>query len=402
MTDMTANSTTEISCPQCGAPVVMPGYADAAVCAFCGSTLTRERELGAASHSLAASALKETAQAVSAPDEEVLHSVQCSQCAGPLSVREGRRILVCGHCGVRVAVKEHGGFTRWYFPPRVNRLKAAAAGAAWLRDYPGVARHARDARFLDAHLIFAPIWEHKALLAGWEFGHVLKTETELVPMGISIGFGSMLDEEEGGGRLELKLVEKGVKEPRLQERRYYQAATDLEALGAIRPRFTGRELLLPLLAGELDPSATVLEAEGTAAEAGATGRAVALAPLSGAMSPDSHLFAFRESLALLYYPLWVVRFEAGDRICRVLVSGRDGSVNSAVAPGDNSRRVRLLALQVAAMAIVVAFLVLLAVTQKSGRVSMVAAAVIVSVIAILSTWRFRAVGEVEYHEPFSG
>ncbi len=129
-----------------------------------------------------------TAQAVSAPEEEVLHSVQCSQCAGPLSVREGRRILVCRHCGVRVAVKEHGGFSRWYFPPRVNRLKAAAAGAAWLRDYPGIAKRARDARFVDARLIFAPIWEHKALLAGWEFGHILRTETEVVRPSISVGW----------------------------------------------------------------------------------------------------------------------------------------------------------------------------------------------------------------------
>lgn len=54
------------------------------------------------------------------------------------------------------------------------------------------------------------------------------------------------------------------------------------------------------------------------------------------------------------------------------------------------------------MAIVVALLVLVAVTRETGRVSMVAAAVIVSVISILSIWRFRAVGEVEYHEPFSG
>ena len=399
---MTTNNTTESSCPQCGAPVVMPGYADAAVCAFCGSTLTRERELGAETKASVTPALKETAQAVSAAEEEVLHSVQCSQCAGPLSVREGRRILVCGHCGVRVAVKEHGGFTRWYFPPRVDRLKAAAAGASWLRDYPGIAKQARDARFVDARLIFAPIWEHKALLAGWEFGHVQRTETEVIRPSISIGLGSMFDEEVGGGRLELKLVDKAIKEPRLQERRYYQAATDLQALGAIRPHFSGRELLLPLLAGELDPTATVLETEGSASEVATTGRAVALAPLSGAWSPDSHLFAFRESLALLYYPLWVVRYKSGNRVCRILVSGRDGSVNSAVAPADNSRRIQLLALQVAAMAIVVALLVLVAVTRETGRVSMVAAAVIVSVVGILSIWRFRAVGEVEYHEPFSG
>jgi hypothetical protein len=295
---------------------------------------------------------------------------------------------------------EDGGISRWYFPSRANRLRAAAAGAAWLRDYPGIAKQARDARLVDARLVYAPIWEHKALLAGWEFGYKLRTRAE-AGTPVALGrLGSVFDDN--GERLEYRVVEEGIKEPRLQERRYYQAATNLEALGAVRPHVTGRELMLPLLAGELDPSATILEAEGTQAEVAATGRAVALAPLSGAVDPDSHLFTLRESTALLYYPLWVVLFEAGNRTCRVVVNGRDGGVNSAVAPAANTRRIGLLALQMVAVAFVVAFLVLYAVANETDRVSMVAAAVIVSVIAVLSTWRFRKVGEVEYHEPFSG
>ena len=191
----------------------MPGYADMAVCAFCGSTLRRERAPGgpraralaavpapaaepaggeAAPISpggfpplVSAPAAAPTAapfpEASSGAEEEVLHSVQCSQCAGPLSVREGRRILVCRRCGVRVMVKEHGGVSRWYFPTRLNRLKAAGASAAWLSEYPGIARDARDAQLGDARLTYAPIWEHRLLLAGWEFGRKLRTVTEFVP-----------------------------------------------------------------------------------------------------------------------------------------------------------------------------------------------------------------------------
>jgi len=112
--------------------------------------------------------LRRSGPAAAAPQEEVLHSVQCSQCAGPLSVREGRRILVCSHCGVRVAVKEHGGFSRWYFPRALDRLRAAAS-----RKPPGCMTTPvslnvlATPRFVDARLTYVPIWEHKALLAGW-------------------------------------------------------------------------------------------------------------------------------------------------------------------------------------------------------------------------------------------
>jgi DNA-directed RNA polymerase subunit RPC12/RpoP len=359
--------------------VLLPDYADVLVCTYCGSTLAREQVLEPGD-------LKER------PEEQSLRSVQCSQCAGPLNARQGRRILVCGHCGVRVMVKQSGGFSRWYFPARVDRLEAAAAGAEWLQAFPGIAKPSRVARFADARLVYAPIWEHRALTAGWEFGYKLRTLNELV-------YDPGAD---GGDCLELLMVKQGVKEPRLQERRFYQAATDFEALGATRPLVTGRELLVPVLAGELEPDARVLEAEGTAEEVAEKGRRAALQPLSGALSPDGHLFAFRETSALLYYPLWLVRYQTRSRFCHVVVNGRDGTVNAGRAPAAQGSQIAALAGRLGALALAVIVLVYFAVTQASGRASLVAAAVVVSAVAVFLGRRFRAEKEVEYHEPFSG
>ncbi len=393
----TVDRTVELACPQCGAPVALPEYAEVTVCAFCGSTLGRDRLLAAtrASAIAAASLPADVAAPAIAPEEGVLHSVRCSQCAGPLSAREGRRILVCAHCGTRIAVMPRGGFSRWYLPPRVDRLRAAAIGAAWLRDYPGVSRQARDATFVEARLVYAPIWEHKALVAGWEFGYKLRTRTEPVGDPLKRIFG------EENERLELRTYREGIKEPRLQERRMFQAATSFERLGATRPRLSGRELMLPLLAGEVDPAATVLEAEGSPADVAEEGRMLAVMPTTGAAPSDSHLFAFRESITLLYYPLWLVRYGEGARLCRVVVNGRDGSVNAATAPAANGRRIALLVGQVVLMAIVVVVLLWLGLKQGSQRNSLLALAVIVFVAAAFSIWRFRKAGEVEYHEPFS-
>ena len=371
----------ELECPQCGAPVALPDYAEGAVCAYCGATLTR----GAVAPTAAAGLEKQT-----------LRSVQCSQCAGPLDAWEGKRILVCSHCGVRVAVLEHDGFSRWYFPSKLARGDAATAGARWLNEYPGIAKEARAAHLVEAQLVYAPIWEHKALVAGWEFGYKMRTTTQVVANGRPGAFhGDPV-------HLELETVKEDVKQPRLQERRFFLAAADFEALGAVRPIITGRELMVPALAGELEPTAIVLGVEGTGEDVAAVGRKMAVQPLSGAVRPDSHLYTFRESTTLIYYPLWVLRYEKGTELCRVVVNGRSGSVNSGVAPASNTARMVQLVAQVAAMAVVVVILSWLASRFAGhGRVSLVAAAVIVSAVAVLMIWRFRAVGEVEYHEPFS-
>ena len=377
--DAIAYTDFEHSCPQCGATVLLPDYVDAAVCASCGSTLTRDANRIAPRRAPGAQAVEE---------QQVLRSVRCSQCAGPLSAREGRRVLACGHCGVRVAVREHGGFSRWYLPAQVDRLEAVGAASVWLKEHPGIAQQAREASIAETQLVYAPIWEHKALIAGWEFGRKLRTRYELVG-------------EERSERLDLKLVREGVEEPRLRERRFYEAAVDLAALGATRPRITGRELMLPLLAGEIDPSATVLEAEGSPDEVAAAGRRAALVPVSGAESPDSHVFTLRESTALLYYPLWLLRYKDGNRSYRIVINGRNGNVNSAEAPAANRARVALLVVQVAVLVALVGLLLWLGSSGEAARVPTAVGAVIVSVAAIVLVWRFRLQREVEYHEPFS-
>lgn len=379
-----------LECPQCGGPVWLPEYADLVECVFCGSTLVRrgKRDL--------------TNGALTAPPEErqVLRSVSCPQCGGPLDAREGRRVLQCDSCGARVAVRTQGGFSRWFFPAGIDYHGAAGCAAAWLRDYPGLSRAARRACLEEVRLYYAPIWEYRTLLAGWEFGRKFRTRAEVIrPFPVLAGDGVLPGQ---GEYLKLGLVEESVAEGRLQERRFYQAAADLEILGATRPRVTGRELLLPLLAGELEPEAVVLEAVGSVADVAQRGRRSVLTPMSGAFSSDDHFFVFRESVALLYYPLWLVCFRAGARSCRVIVNGRNGDISSGFAPASNRKRVILLGLQAAAALVVAGFLVWLGATGAAPQVAMIIVAAIVFVAGVAPLRGFRGTAEVEYHEPFSG
>jgi hypothetical protein len=392
------------TCPQCGAPVTLPDYADLALCPSCGSNLRRTGSRAADEWGLPPAALagpgaalpppasSSAAPPLSHPDgasAQVLHSLSCPQCAGPLSVRAGRRILLCSHCGVRVLVGGGGGLSRWLFPQTIDQIQALGAAASWLSDYPGISRTARNVPLRQSRLVHIPIWEHKVLVAGWEFGTKLRTRSYLAT------------DDEGNERLDLALTEERFEDPHLQERRLFQAACDLPALGAARPRFSGRELLLPLVAGEIDPSSQVMEPQGAAGEIAERGRRLALQPASGAADPQTSMLILRESVTLLYYPLWLVDYQAGGRPYRVVIDAHDGSVNSATAPAREGRFTPVLGLKVAALVIAAVLALWLGSAWSGVRVPTIFLAVIVVIAALLLVLRSPAGGKVEYHEPFS-
>jgi DNA-directed RNA polymerase subunit RPC12/RpoP len=327
--------------------------------------------------------------------EPVLRATCCPQCAGPLHTIGDSRTLKCEHCGVRLLVQTKGGCARWFFRPKVERLQAVARGSDWLAKQPGILGAARRAHFVEARLLYLPIWEYRALVTGWEFGQRLRTR---------LVSGPLLDPAKdvpGQDTLELKVAPESVQEGQLHERRYYEAAADLGALGVNRPRITGREFAVPLLPGEIDADAFVLEAEGSAAEIADQGRKVVLAPVSAANSPDAHLFALREATTLLYYPLWSLHYVFEDRRYAVMIDGRNGTVHSGTAPASNAGRVGAFMGGLALLAVIVAVLAHHASGPGATSLSAVAAGVIVSAAALVSAWRFRLRGEVEYHEPFS-
>ncbi len=128
---------------------------------------------------------------------------------------------------------------------------------------------------------------------------------------------------------------------------------------------------------------------------------MARSPLTGSLNPELHLFLFREGTALLYYPLWLLRFRQGDAFCRVVVDGRDGTVNSGRAPADQTRPVAMLAAQITALVVAAALLVYFGVTRASARASLLAVAVLLSIVAVVLGIRFRPRKEVEYRDSFS-
>jgi hypothetical protein len=326
-----------------------------------------------------------------------LRSISCSRCAGPLRVSDGDRLLTCGHCGTSFLLPEAQGFARRYFPAKVARLEAVGKASAWLAQHPDVPADIESAAFTEAQLVYLPIWEARAYLVGWEFGKKLRTRAEVV-RAPNLG-GDLFGEEVETMRLDL--VDEGVQEAFFDERRLYQAATDLPALGMSRPHITGREFLMPYLPGEIEEGAVLLEADGECEAVHARARQAFLHPTAGAATRDSRLFLLRESMALLYYPLWSLRYRYHGRLYEMSVDGRSGVIHSARAPADNRRRLVVMVASFAAMAVALAFAAWG--WEKAGALRDVYLYIGLLVLASAGGvyWRFKLLREVEYHEPFS-
>jgi hypothetical protein len=318
-----------------------------------------------------------------------LRSISCPRCAGPLNALDGVRLLSCGHCGTPFLISAPGGYSRRYFPCKVERLQAVGRASAWLDTRPDVPKDIEAAVFTDAHLLYLPIWEVGATVVGWEFGKRVRLRQRLVQVG---------DQEV----LQQEMVDEAVADPTLGERRFYQEAADLAALGMGRPHIAGREFTLPYLVGELEPGAAILETDGALAEVQRRATESFRRPPGGATIRDLHLFLLQQTSSLIYYPVWSLRYRYRGRRYAMTVDGRSGVVHSARAPADNSRR--LVGLVAACVLLAVALAAYRWAWDALRAVSdPVTAGVLVVILASAASsfWRFRLVREVEYHEPFS-
>ena len=318
-----------------------------------------------------------------------LRSISCPRCAGPLNALDGVRLLSCARCGTPFVTSTPGGYSRRYFPCKVEQLQAVGRGSAWLEAHPDVPKDIESAVFTEANLLYVPIWEVGATVVGWEFGKRVRLRQRVVEVG---------DQEV----LQQEMVDEAVADPTLSERHFYQQAADLSALGMGRPHIAGREFTLPYLVGELEPGAAILEADDGLPEAQRRAAESFRTPPGSATIRDLHLFLLRQTSSLIYYPLWSLRYRYQGRLYAMTIDGRSGVVHSARAPADNSRR--LVGLVAACVLLAIALAVYRWAWDGLRAVSGPATAAVLLLIvasAVSAFWRFRLVREVEYHEPFS-
>ncbi len=235
--------------------------------------------------------------------------LNCPNCAGVVPVPEGVRIVRCPFCGQRSLVQGERGVRRWQVPRKIDRAQALQAVQ---RFFTGVKkasdlRHTAEVR--EIFLVYLPYWRVAAFVAGWMLGRVRSGEDSTKPVEVEI----------------------------MEEMHWNDAAADVSEFGVHRVAISKGDLQ-PYDPDALHREAMVFEPVESRTEAMAeaerhfTHRGRRKKSLATTFFEKFHFL--RPQLSLVYYPLWVARYQYRSRNYQVVVDGVQGRVLYGKAPGN--------------------------------------------------------------------
>lgn len=241
----------------------------------------------------------------------------CPNCAGVVPVPEGARIVQCPFCDINALVQGERGVRRWQVARKVDREKALTAVNAYFRDIKKAPALRREAKIRDAFLAYLPYWRVDALVAGWIFGQVKKDDKKHKPKETHI----------------------------LKAMHWNDAALDVSEFGVHRVAIEHQQLL-PYDADALHDEAMVFSPTESRTDAEAEAQEHFIYRGRTKESFTRRFFEkfhfLRQKLSMVYYPLWIVRYQYHQRIYQVIVDGVDGKVLYGKAPGNLYYRAAML------------------------------------------------------------
>ncbi|MDA0246304.1 MAG: hypothetical protein OT477_23075 [Chloroflexi bacterium] len=233
----------------------------------------------------------------------------CPNCASVVPIAEGARIVACPSCGLRSLVQGERGIRRWQVGRQTERPQAEQAVRGFWRGINKAMALPREAQIKDLFLIYLPYWRVQAFVVGWLFGRVRKDKDSTKPVEVEI----------------------------FEEMHWNDAAVDVAEYGVNAVRLSKEQLqpydheLLHSEAMVFQPVESATEAETEAEDyfvhVGRTRQS-----LSTRFFEKFHLL--RRRFSIVYYPLWVGRYEFRKRNYQVVVDGVNGKVLYGKAPGN--------------------------------------------------------------------
>jgi hypothetical protein len=249
------------------------------------------------------------------PDE--LKGLSCPRCGGMVPIPEGQALVICPFCDLRSILKGERGVRRHAVPCRVDRAQAEEAMRSFLRGnwaIGGAVR--REAQLNEVFLMHLPFWSFWGRAIGWAFGEK------------QVGSGDKQHYEPREERV-------------VEEMSWNEAACEVGEFGVTQINLAGR----PLEAFDADAlhrSGMVFEPVGPASEAFGRGKVHFENRVRQKANLDrvGQVFSriVRPRRALVYYPLWVMRYTYRGRSFQVVVDGFNGEVLYGKAPGNTLYR----------------------------------------------------------------
>jgi DNA-directed RNA polymerase subunit RPC12/RpoP len=246
--------------------------------------------------------------------------MNCPNCGGQLQVPEGRRIVACPFCQMRSLVAGERGVYRYQVARRVERSQAEAALRGLFTGVNKAFDLQQHAQVRELFVVYLPYWRARAQLAGWIFGKVRR--------------GS-------GKNSRLEPVEVRVDAPVS----WNDAACDVTEFG-VQSLTIDASTLAPYEPEALRADGMVFEPVESASEAldQAHEDFARQARATRSLAQKSYeLFHYLdEQLSIVFYPLWIARYEYRGRMYQAIVDGVQPRVLYGKAPGNIFYRAAML------------------------------------------------------------
>jgi hypothetical protein len=239
----------------------------------------------------------------------VVKGLTCPNCSGVVPVAEGVRVVHCPFCDLRSLVQGERGVRRWQVTNRVDRPAALTAVSGFFTGLNKAFDLKKKAEIRELFLVYLPYWRVHAFVAGWMFGRVKSGKDSTKPVEVEV----------------------------MEEMHWTDAAADVSEFGVHQAAFTPGDLE-PYESERLHGEGMVFEPSESRTEALAEAEDHFVYQARRKKSLRSKYFEkfhlLRPHLSLVYYPLWVGRYQYRNRSYQVVVDGLRGRVLYGKAPGN--------------------------------------------------------------------
>ena len=244
---------------------------------------------------------------------EMSINLSCPSCGGALSIEEGAKLTNCKYCDALLGVEGEGGVFKTTFKNNVGDQQAGGVLKTWF----GKGLKARDlparATITELYPIYLPFWRLSARAAGWVCGYEERRHTD------------------SQGRVHTERID--MERMVLRDFEWSRIACDVGDLGIQNLRNLRGEALL-----HEEGSIPTFEATTSATDAKAQGEtAIRNMARQSAGVPKitfEKIHVIPRYLGLVFYPVWIGRYEYAGRSYFATVDGVTGQTISGRAPGD--------------------------------------------------------------------
>ena len=281
-------------------------------------------------------------------EQESTHGLSCPNCGGMVPIPEGQLIVRCPFCNQRSLVRGETGVQRYQLDRRIDGEQATQSMRKFLSGHRAIAADAaRKATLMESFVAYLPFWTGWARVMAWVFGQK------------QVGSG---DSKRYEAR-EIRVV---------QDMTWNGAACDVGEFGVDEAPLTNQPLQ-PFDAEQLHSDGMVFEPVGSASDARQSAEASYQNRVQSEAKLDrvgqTFIRYVRKLMGIVYYPLWVLRYQYRGRSFQVVVDGYSGKPLFGKAPGNTMYRAAMLvggAILGSLLAVDVSALVFYAASQSHG------------------------------------